>query len=80
MGEMAAAEGALEKGERDRLGDCVSDRLLEDTTLFGPPAKVIEGLEAWYETGLRTPILVPSSVVGKQPKAFEELFALFDAL
>jgi len=77
--EMEAAEAALGKGERDRLSECVSDRLLEDTTLFGPPAKVLEGLEAWYETGLRTPILVASSAVGKQPKAFEELFALFDA-
>ena len=78
--EMEAVELALGKGERDRLGECVSDRLLEDTTLFGPPAKVLEGLERWYETGLRTPILVPSSAVGKQPKAFEELFGLFDAL
>jgi alkanesulfonate monooxygenase SsuD/methylene tetrahydromethanopterin reductase-like flavin-dependent oxidoreductase (luciferase family) len=77
--EMEAAEAALGKGDRDRLGECVSDRLLEDTTLFGPPAKVLEGLEAWTEAGLRTPILVPSSAVGKQPKAFEELFALFDA-
>jgi len=77
--EMEAAEAALAKGGRDRLSECVSDRLLEDTTLFGPPAKVLEGLEAWYETGLRTPILVPSSAVGKQPQAFEELFALFDA-
>jgi len=77
--EMEAVEGVLEKREYDRLGACVSDRLLEDTTLFGSPAKVLEGLEAWYEAGLRTPILVPSSAVGKQPKAFEEIFALFDA-
>ena len=77
--EMEAVEGVLEKREYDRLGACVSDRLLEDTTLFGSPAKVLEGLEAWYEAGLRTPILVPSSAVGKQPKAFEEVFALFDA-
>jgi len=75
--EMEAIERALEKGERDRLTSLMSDAWLDDTTLYGPAARVREGLEAWGEAGLRTPILVPSSVVGKQPKAFEELFALF---
>ena len=36
-----------------------------------------EGLEAWYDAGVRTPILVPSSAAGNQMKAFEELFATF---
>ena len=76
--EMEAIEGALQKKEMDRLPGLMSDAWLEDTTLFGKPAKVREGLEAWQEAGLRTPILVPSSAVGKQPQAFEELFALFD--
>jgi alkanesulfonate monooxygenase SsuD/methylene tetrahydromethanopterin reductase-like flavin-dependent oxidoreductase (luciferase family) len=76
--EMEAIERALEKGERDRLTSLMPDAWLEDTTLYGPPARVLEGLEAWGEAGLRTPILVPSSAVGKQPRAFEELFALFD--
>lgn len=75
--EMEAIESALEKGERERLPELMSEDWLNDTTLFGPPAKVLEGLEAWRDAGLRTPILVPSSAVGKQPKAFEELFALF---
>ena len=75
--EMEAIESALEKGERERLPELMSEDWLNDTTLFGPPAKVLEGLEAWKDAGLRTPILVPSSAVGKQPKAFEELFALF---
>ena len=60
-----------------RLPALMSDAWLNDTTLFGSPTKVREGLEAWRDAGLRTPILVPSSAVGKQPKAFEELFALF---
>lgn len=75
--EMEAIETALEKGERERLPSLMSDAWLDDTTLYGPPARVLEGLEAWADAGLRTPILVPSSAVGKQPKAFEELFELF---
>ena len=57
----------------------MSEAWLNDTTLYGPPARVLEGLEAWRDAGLRTPILVPSSAVGKQPKAFEELFETFSA-
>ena len=76
--EMEAIESALEARDRDRIPELMTDAWLEDTTLFGPPAKILENLEAWREAGLRTPILVPSSAVGKQPKAFEELFELFD--
>ena len=45
--------------------------------MFGKPSMVLEGLEAWREAGVSTPILVPSSAVGKMPQAFEELFAIF---
>jgi hypothetical protein len=38
---------------------------------------VREGLEAWRAAGIRTPIVVPSSVAGNQLKAFGELFAAF---
>jgi hypothetical protein len=46
-------------------------------TLFGSVGAVREGLEAWYEAGVRTPILVPSSAVGNQLAAFQELFDAF---
>ncbi len=76
--EMTAVEQALESGERERIPQCVSDRWLADCTLYGPPEAILEGLEAWYEAGVNTPILVPSSAAGNQMKAFEELFELFD--
>jgi alkanesulfonate monooxygenase SsuD/methylene tetrahydromethanopterin reductase-like flavin-dependent oxidoreductase (luciferase family) len=76
--EMTAVEQALESGERERIPQCVSDRWLADCTLYGPPEAILEGLEAWYAAGVNTPILVPSSAVGNQMKAFEELFELFD--
>ncbi|MBW2279451.1 MAG: LLM class flavin-dependent oxidoreductase [Deltaproteobacteria bacterium] len=75
--EMEAVEKVLAAGERERVPEVLSDRWLADTTLFGSASTVLEGLEAWYEAGVRTPILVPSSAAGNQMKAFEELFDLF---
>ncbi len=75
--EMAAVEQALEKRDRDAVSACLSDRWLADVTLFGSAAKVREGVEAWYETGIKTVILVPSSAVGNQQVAFTELFKAY---
>ena len=43
---------------------CLSDKWLADCTLFGPAARVREGIEAWYAAGITTPIIVPSSASG----------------
>ena len=75
--EMQAIEKAVEAGEYARIPELMSDAWLSDSTLYGTPEKVLEGLAAWYEAGISTPILVPSSAAGNQMKAFEELFALF---
>jgi len=76
--EMEAIEKAIANKERDKIPQLMSDRWLADTTLFGPPAAIREGVEAWREAGVTTPILVPSSTKGGQFDAFEELFAVFD--
>jgi alkanesulfonate monooxygenase SsuD/methylene tetrahydromethanopterin reductase-like flavin-dependent oxidoreductase (luciferase family) len=75
--EMAAIEKAIARGERERITSLMSDRWLADVTLFGSAAQVREQVEAWFEAGVRTPILVPSSAAGNQIQAFEELFAAF---
>jgi alkanesulfonate monooxygenase SsuD/methylene tetrahydromethanopterin reductase-like flavin-dependent oxidoreductase (luciferase family) len=75
--EMEAIEAALERGDRAALPGLMSERWLSDVTLFGSVGAVREGLEAWYEAGVRTPILVPSSAVGNQLAAFQELFDAF---
>jgi alkanesulfonate monooxygenase SsuD/methylene tetrahydromethanopterin reductase-like flavin-dependent oxidoreductase (luciferase family) len=75
--EMGAVEKALEAGEPDRIPDCLSDAWLAETTLFGPANTVRDGIEAWFDAGVRTPIMVPSSAVGNQLKAFEEFFAIW---
>ena len=78
--EMEAIEKALEAGDRDRLPGLMTDKWLSDCTLYGPESRVLEGLEEWYATGLKTPILVPCSAAGNQMKAFEEIFTMFDRL
>lgn len=75
--EMEAVEKALAAGERERLPSLLSDAWLDDATLSGPVSRIREGVEAWIEAGVRTPILVPSSAQGNQVKAFEEIFAAF---
>ena len=78
--EMEAIEKAVAAGERERIPSLLSDAWLSDCTLYGSRETVLEGLAGWYEAGVGTPILVPSSAEGNQMKAFEELFALFDSL
>jgi alkanesulfonate monooxygenase SsuD/methylene tetrahydromethanopterin reductase-like flavin-dependent oxidoreductase (luciferase family) len=75
--EMAAIEAALSAGRRDDLPGLMSERWLADATLFGPAAMVRDGVAAWREAGVTTPVLVPSSTEGNQLKAIEEIFAAF---
>ena len=77
--EMEAVEKAIEAKDRDAMLAAMTDTWLADTTLFGTAAQVREGLEAWYDSGLRTPILVPSSTNGGQLVAFSEVFAIFES-
>jgi alkanesulfonate monooxygenase SsuD/methylene tetrahydromethanopterin reductase-like flavin-dependent oxidoreductase (luciferase family) len=75
--EMEAVEKAAAEGRTGDVPKYLSDKWLADCTLFGPAAKVREGLEAWYAAGIKTPIIVPSSAAGNQLKAIEEMFQTF---
>ena len=75
--EMRAIRAAIAKGDDDAVRAAMSDRWLSDCTLYGPVAKVRAGVEAWFDAGVKTPILVPSSAEGNQMRAFEELFAAY---
>lgn len=75
--EMAGVEAALAAGRKDQVADCLSDRWLADTTLFGSATKVRDGIEAWFDAGIKTPVIVPSSASGGQIQALEEFFALW---
>jgi alkanesulfonate monooxygenase SsuD/methylene tetrahydromethanopterin reductase-like flavin-dependent oxidoreductase (luciferase family) len=75
--EMAAIETAIAEGRKDDVPKYFSDKWLADNTLFGPAAKVRDGVEAWRDAGVRDLIIVPSSAAGNQVKALEEVFAAF---
>lgn len=75
--EMDAVEAAIAAGDHDRVPACLSDRWLADTTLFGSASKVREGIEAWFDAGVRTPIIVPSSARGNQLAALQEFFDIW---
>ena len=76
--EMTDVEDALQKQDLDRVPECLSDKWLADTTLFGSTTEVRDGIEAWFDSGIKTPIIVPSSASGGQMQAIDEFLALWD--
>ena len=75
--EMADIEAAAASGDRDKLTAAMTDRWLSSCTLYGSPNAVREGVEAWFDAGVPTPILVPSSTKGGQMVAIKEMFDTF---
>ncbi len=75
--EMTAIENAVAEGRLDELPKYLPDRWLADIALFGSAAKIREGVEAWREAGVRTPILVPLSADGDPETAIRQVFAAF---
>lgn len=75
--EMEAVEAALARGDREALPGLMTERWLADSTLYGTRKQVLEGVEAWFAAGVKTPMLVLSSTSGGQVKAMEELMAAF---
>jgi alkanesulfonate monooxygenase SsuD/methylene tetrahydromethanopterin reductase-like flavin-dependent oxidoreductase (luciferase family) len=74
--EMQAAGSAVEAGDAAGVAAAMTDAWLDDCTLSGPPDRVRDGVEAWFDAGV-TPIVVPSSTSGGQAKAVAELFDAF---
>ena len=75
--EMEAIETALAAGQRDRLPELMTDAWIDDCTLSGSATEVRDGLDAWRDAGITTPIAVMSSTTGGQIKAINELFAAY---
>jgi alkanesulfonate monooxygenase SsuD/methylene tetrahydromethanopterin reductase-like flavin-dependent oxidoreductase (luciferase family) len=75
--EMQAIRKAIAAGQDDRLPSLMSDRWLSQVTLYGGPAEVRDGVEAWYAAGVKTLIMVPSSTRGNQMVALQELIDLY---
>ncbi|NOT54623.1 MAG: LLM class flavin-dependent oxidoreductase [Deltaproteobacteria bacterium] len=73
--EMLAIRQAVANKQEDKIPQLMSDRWLQQVTLYGTASEVREGIEAWYDAGVNTLIVVPSSAHGNQLVAFEELRA-----
>jgi alkanesulfonate monooxygenase SsuD/methylene tetrahydromethanopterin reductase-like flavin-dependent oxidoreductase (luciferase family) len=76
--EMADAEALIAAGRAAEIPQRLTDRWLADCTLFGPAARVREGVEALRATGITTPIVVPIAPDGDQRKALEAAFKAFE--
>ena len=66
---MNAEEAAIAGGRTDELPKYLTDRWLADCTLYGPAARIREGVEQWRDAGITTPVLVPLSPDGSQMNA-----------
>lgn len=75
--EMDAVEVALASKDMKAVSAALSDKWLADTTLFGSASDVREGIEAWFDAGIKTPIIVPSSAAGNQLDAINEFLAIW---
>ena len=71
--EMLAIRQAIANKQEEKIPHLMSDRWLQQVTLYGTATEVREGIEAWYDAGVNTLIVVPTSAHGNQMVAFEEL-------
>src|SRR5215469_2539841 len=76
--EMVTAEKVVAEGRSAEMPRYLTDRWLADCTLFGPPARIREGVEAWREAGITTPVVVPISPDGNQKRAIDAVFKAFE--
>jgi len=74
--EMEAIESAIAEGNLNDHAHLMSDRWLEDCTLFGTSEDIRNGFQRWRELGIE-PIAVMSSTSGGQVKAIGELFDVY---
>jgi alkanesulfonate monooxygenase SsuD/methylene tetrahydromethanopterin reductase-like flavin-dependent oxidoreductase (luciferase family) len=76
--EMEGVERAVAERREADIPRYLTDRLLADVTLSGTASQVRDGVEAWREAGIRTPVLVPLSADGDQITALRGIFAAFE--
>ncbi len=75
--EMTAIETCIAENRPDDIQKYLHDRWLDDVTLSGPATKIRDGIQAWQNAGVHTPIIVPSSATGDHRAAIQETFTAF---
>ncbi len=76
--EMTDIETAIDAQDFDRIPSLLTDAWLDSTTLSGPETRVRDGIEAWYDAGVKTPIIVPSAIKGGQTAGIAAIFDMYD--
>ncbi|WP_417513759.1 LLM class flavin-dependent oxidoreductase [Minwuia sp.] len=76
--EMTDIENAIHSGDLERIPSLLTDEWLDSTTLSGPETRVRDGIEAWYDAGIKTPIIVPSATKGGQTAGLAAIFDMYD--
>jgi len=76
--EMEDAEKIVAEGRAAEMPNRLTDRWLDDCTLYGPAARIREGVDAWREAGITTPVVVPIAPDGNQKRAIEAVFRAFE--
>lgn len=64
--EAAAIAAAFADSDQTRLRAAVSDRLIDEYCLVGPPARCRDQLAAWDDSGAATVVLVPHPVAREE--------------
>jgi len=75
--EMTDVEDAIAAKDLEQIPSLLTDAWLDSTTLSGPPTRVRDGIEAWFDAGIKTPIIVPSAIKGGQAAGIGALFDLY---
>lgn len=65
--EAAAIRAAFEAGDQAGLRAAISERLIDEYCLVGPPERCRDQLAAWDDTGVATVVLVPHPVAPDEP-------------
>jgi alkanesulfonate monooxygenase SsuD/methylene tetrahydromethanopterin reductase-like flavin-dependent oxidoreductase (luciferase family) len=76
--EMNAAETLCAAGRAAELPGLLTDKWLADCTLYGPVARIRDGVEEWRAAGITTPVVVPLSPDGDQMNGLKAVFAAFE--
>lgn len=76
--EMEDAEKLVAAGRAGEMPNRLTDRWLDDCTLYGPASRIRDGVVAWREAGITTPVVVPISPDGNQKRAIEAAFRAFE--
>ena len=75
--EMEGIENALSHNKPEDIPHFITDRFLKDIALYGTATDIRDTLDSWFDAGIKTPILVPSSENGDRIHAINEIMGIY---